>query len=127
MANFNSLSSMVILLASLLEKKGFAADRIAVLRKNFLVPTAHRVIADSFSLLGGLKALQLVSIEAGRNLDAWLLLLPCLPRCLFPKLADYLDWLFQAVRGWKSWYIYNCRPVRWIRNILSKRCCIIFF
>lgn len=109
---FNGLTELI----STLDKKGFPQHQIRRFWEDFFYPESRKHLFDLSKLRGRFACLSLF-FQHGRDKPwAWAVLVRSLPNIFTPKLHSIYIRIQDYTKNYKSWYIYNCRPARWLRK-----------
>lgn len=109
------------LLLQQLQKRGLPHKSLQEIRERFYAPESARVIRDVCQRCGRLAGLTLVLRHLGANRHGWHALLAVLPEILLPRLTSGTRRLAGWCRNYRSWYLFNFRPARWLRSLTTVR------
>jgi glycosyltransferase involved in cell wall biosynthesis len=99
-----------------IEKMGLPGHQIAELRKHLFYPTAKTVILNLYRSRGRLHTLGMIANALNNQWPAWAVFLQTLPQGMFPRVTHRARRLLERFLRCDSWYLFNCRPARWLRN-----------
>ncbi|MFM7164342.1 MAG: glycosyltransferase family 2 protein [Planctomycetaceae bacterium] len=105
-----------------LKYRGVCRDKVDELIDNFHVPEATRVIRDACREHGRARGLRIVFQNLGTSWLAYRVFLGSLPEILLPRATQAARQLSARLRGYRSWYLFNFRPARWLRSLGSANC-----
>lgn len=105
-----------------LKCRGVSHELLNELIVKFYIPEAAAVIRRACKELGRISGLRLMLRHLGTNGLTYRVLLGSLPEILFPRATRALRQLLSSLRGYRSWYLFNFRPARWMRSLGSGHC-----
>lgn len=102
--------------------QGLPRPQVHELWSKFFAPETARVIRDAVNKQGRPRGLRLVLKHIGWNRHSWYVLLTVLPEILLPRLTQAAGRVSSWRRDYRSSYVYNFRPTRWLRAFTSHTC-----
>jgi glycosyltransferase involved in cell wall biosynthesis len=101
-----------------LKRQGIPSERMNSLLQNFFAPEATRVIRYACTQVGRFPALFLIFAHLGTYIPSWIVLFRLLPEILFPRITKYFCNVISFCSNYRSWYLFNFRPARWIGQLI---------
>lgn len=95
---------------------GLPRDQTRSLVLELFRPGATDLILDCYRQFGRLRTILLVLQNLGTHYECYRAALRTLPAGLFPPIVLVSRSLSQQFGQYRSSYLYNCRPARWIRS-----------
>jgi len=103
-------------LLSEFSKNGVPQSQLHELREFFFYKEASRLVRDAYRQLGRIKTLKLFLRCSRLNWCSFRVFLYTLPEGLFPRTVNMLQSVRRELQQYRSFYIYNFRPARWLRS-----------
>lgn len=108
-------------LIHLIEKKKGPFYSSKALWHDFFFPESSRLSKEILKNKGILPGSAIHLRYLGLKPRCWRAFLAALPQICFPNLLRQCRCFVQKLKDYRGWYLFNCRPARWIRNYLSSR------
>lgn len=99
-----------------IEKKKGLPYSSKPLWQDFYYPEASRVSIEVLKNKGPLAGTIIHLRYLRLNPRKWWAFIVAIPQAYFPRTVRTCQNLFQYIKGYRGWYLYNCRPVRWLRK-----------
>ncbi len=103
-----------------LENKNLPESVLKQLWMDFFYPESAKVVYEAFTKLGCFQGTAVVIQHLGFRKRNWFAFIKGFLRYLFPylyrKTTETTNYRFY----YRGWYIYNCRPVRWLRRLTER-------
>jgi len=103
-----------------LESKDIPRSITKSLWNHFFYPESTYVVFHALENLGRIRGMLLVIQHLGLDHKGWLAFFWGLLRYYLPGIYHATTSDLNYSTTYRAWYLYNCRPVRWMRNLIFK-------